>query len=219
MSPRAGPRIRPQGSGFRLQASGLCQARRPGPFGPGVKGPRLQADWACPCDRAGGSVPFVGCPRTCRYRLGVRTVGSQPSNRGSNPRTGTSLRQALAPLAGYGWQASVICERLRRLSTGAANAVSVWRRWTHRLIPAIPVVTHTAREQYVRPSPRRDRTRPRAFPSPNEQRSAAHEAGTTGATIRRFCQLTLLAVITSSNEKAFLAALGALHKLTTSSLE
>ena len=27
----------------------------------------------------------------CRYRLGVRTDGSQPSNRGSNPRSGISL--------------------------------------------------------------------------------------------------------------------------------
>src|SRR6476619_136906 len=26
---------------------------------------------------------------TCRYRLGVRTRGSQPRDRGSNPRTGT----------------------------------------------------------------------------------------------------------------------------------
>ena len=30
-----------------------------------------------------------------RYRLGVRTGGSQPSNRGSNPRTGTNLRSRL----------------------------------------------------------------------------------------------------------------------------
>src|SRR5688572_1718568 len=29
---------------------------------------------------------------TCRYRLGVRTRGSQPRDRGSNPRTGTILR-------------------------------------------------------------------------------------------------------------------------------
>src|SRR5688572_17963055 len=28
----------------------------------------------------------------CRYRLGVRTRGSQPRDRGSNPRTGTILR-------------------------------------------------------------------------------------------------------------------------------
>ena len=30
--------------------------------------------------------------RSCRYRLGVRTRGSQPRDRGSNPRTGTNLR-------------------------------------------------------------------------------------------------------------------------------
>jgi hypothetical protein len=30
------------------------------------------------------------CWRVCRYRLGVRTRGSQPRDRGSNPRTGTN---------------------------------------------------------------------------------------------------------------------------------
>ena len=116
-----------------------------------------------------------------------------------------TFAKTLASLAGFGWQASV---KLR----ASAKVVHRSRERSERLAKVDP-------PQYVHPSPRKDRTRPRAFPSPNEQRSAAHEAGTTGATIRRFCQLTLLAVITSSNEKAFLAALGALHKLTTSSLE
>ena len=33
---------------------------------------------------------------TGRYRLGVRTRGSQPRDRGSNPRTGTNLQLTLA---------------------------------------------------------------------------------------------------------------------------
>ena len=36
------------------------------------------------------SIYLGSCP-LCRYRLGVRTRGSQPRDRGSNPRTGTSL--------------------------------------------------------------------------------------------------------------------------------
>ena len=34
---------------------------------------------------------------TRRYRLGVRTRGSQPRDRGSNPRTGTILRSSRIP--------------------------------------------------------------------------------------------------------------------------
>ena len=58
----------------------------------------------------------------------------------ANPCTGTSLRQALArSLATDGKPASQ-CERLRRLSIEAANEVSVWRRWTKRLKPAMPSI-------------------------------------------------------------------------------
>jgi hypothetical protein len=32
-----------------------------------------------------------------RYRLGVRTVGSQPSNRGSNPRSATTFDYQFFP--------------------------------------------------------------------------------------------------------------------------
>ena len=35
-------------------------------------------------------VKTSSCLRQCRYRLGVRTRGSQPRDRGSNPRTGTT---------------------------------------------------------------------------------------------------------------------------------
>ena len=41
--------------------------------------------------RSEGSSPSRAVPfilSICRYRLGVRTGGSQPPNRGSNPRSG-----------------------------------------------------------------------------------------------------------------------------------
>src|SRR4029079_3824084 len=51
-----------------------------------------------------------------RYRLGVRTRGSQPRDRGSNPRTGTNLRSP-EPCASYGWQAKrAHATNTRRLS-------------------------------------------------------------------------------------------------------
>ena len=40
---------------------------------------------------------FLSSP-SCRYRLGVRTRGSQPRDRGSNPRTGIPIRQSLYSL-------------------------------------------------------------------------------------------------------------------------
>src|SRR5574339_650861 len=48
------------------------------------------ARWLTVPDSAG--TISVSCPGECRYRLGVRTRGSQPRDRGSNPRTGTILR-------------------------------------------------------------------------------------------------------------------------------
>src|SRR5262249_54243850 len=37
-------------------------------------------------------ITFLGSPHRRRYRLGVRTRGSQPRDRGSNPRTGTNSK-------------------------------------------------------------------------------------------------------------------------------
>ena len=66
--------------------------RRPGDEDSGV-GP---SGWARPAALLlrleSFSSPFEVLPPTCRYRLGVRTRGSQPRDRGSNPRTGTILR-------------------------------------------------------------------------------------------------------------------------------
>jgi hypothetical protein len=90
---------RPEGSRGNARASdGL------GPFASPEHGKR-RADQAIrqqPRDRARlRSGPVEGLRRdllgwelpcrACRYRLGVRTRGSQPRDRGSNPRTGTNL--------------------------------------------------------------------------------------------------------------------------------
>ena len=47
----------------------------------------------------------------CRYRLGVRTRGSQPRNRGSNPRTGTiKVGPSVSPLIAAPSEASTFYE-------------------------------------------------------------------------------------------------------------
>ena len=51
-----------------------------------------QATHSLPGPRSFSTPPArIPVPQTWRYRLGVRTVGSQPSNRGSNPRSATTL--------------------------------------------------------------------------------------------------------------------------------
>src|SRR5918993_2309322 len=78
----------------------------------GNRGPAVHLRWALggPRSAGGRAVRLSGCfaaraqvddrrrrsldflfPEACRYRLGVRTRGSQPRDRGSNPRTGTNF--------------------------------------------------------------------------------------------------------------------------------
>ncbi len=87
----------------------------------------------CGRGRSGGSNRRGACAKlgsSGRYRLGVRTRGSQPRDRGSNPRTGTNLRQT----ARYARWLRLAGQRRgsdrRRLSPEAARAASAWRRGT-----------------------------------------------------------------------------------------
>ena len=75
----------------RRTAAQRAQAVRGGPRGSTARSPHAapQVD-----DWRGRSLEFL-FPEACRYRLGVRTRGSQPRDRGSNPRTGTNLRSRL----------------------------------------------------------------------------------------------------------------------------
>ena len=77
-------------------------------------------------------------PHGCRYRLGVRTRGSQPRDRGSNPRTGTRKVQSKSVTESAGLRLKHIHSELLRADANVKDTFYDPRTGLGRLYHWVP---------------------------------------------------------------------------------
>ncbi len=86
-------------------------------------------------------VPAATAGRSWRYRLGVRTRGSQPRDRGSNPRTATKFRRgafvpAALPLHAHSLRLASYGKALRQVALRSRGSLAMLARIIRSLQPS-----------------------------------------------------------------------------------